>query len=148
MMLLIGFALLNGVLIATSRALNGRLAKQTNAFYSSWINHIVGFVVLTVAVLVLLGLPKNLSSVPVGLYFGGMIGALYVSLNSYVVPKLGITVATLLVIAGQMLMSLLLDIWLGKINWQWDVPLLLLIVGSVLLVYGFYQLLKSQSESS
>jgi transporter family-2 protein len=136
------FALTNGVLIALARALNGRLASQRDAFYASWINHLVGFAALSLLVMVTVGVPANLSSIPTVLYLGGMIGALYVSLNSYIVPKLGVTIATLLVIAGQLLMSVVLDIWLGKIGWQVSVEMGLLIGGCLLIVLGFYLMLK------
>ncbi|TCS44001.1 DMT family transporter [Reinekea marinisedimentorum] len=142
-MIFILFALLNGALIAIARALNGRLAVQKNALYASWINHLVGFVALT-GVLLLAGLPTGVADVPPLLFFGGAIGALYVSLNSYIVPKLGVTMATLLVIAGQMVMSLLLDLWLGKLPWVFNLPMLLLLTGCLLLVFGFYQLLRAR----
>lgn len=144
-MIFILLALLNGILIALARGLNGRLAAQRDAFYASWINHLVGFTALSVMVLVTMGgRPEGLASVPPWLYLGGMIGALYVSLNSYIVPKLGVTVATLLVIAGQMVMSIVLDLWLGKLPWVLNGPMLMLILGSALLVFGFYRLLKTR----
>lgn len=136
------FALTNGVLIALARALNGRLAGQRDAFYASWVNHIVGFSALSVAVLVTVGIPNNLAPIPSYLYLGGIIGALYVSLNSYIVPKLGVTVATLLVIAGQLVMSVLLDLWLGKIHWQLNGAMAVLLLGCLLIVFGFYLMLK------
>ncbi|GAL11448.1 hypothetical protein JCM19233_2438 [Vibrio astriarenae] len=43
------------------------------------------------------------------LYSGGLIGALYVAINSVVMTKLGSTNAIVLVIGGQMLFSVLLD---------------------------------------
>lgn len=136
------FALTNGVLIALARVLNGRLAVQRDAFYASWINHIVGFAALSLMVIITVGVPANLGTIPTYLYFGGIIGALYVSLNSYIVPKLGVTVATLFVIAGQLLMSVSLDVWLGKISWQISVEMGLLIGGCLLIVLGFYLMLK------
>ncbi|EAR11309.1 DMT family transporter [Reinekea blandensis] len=139
--MMIVFALLNGVFVALARALNGRLAAQKDALYASWINHLVGFAALS-CLLVLSGWPSGLTDVPPVLLFGGVIGALYVSLNSYIVPKLGVTIATLLVIAGQMVMSVLLDLWLGKLPWVLNLPMVLLIVGCGLLVFGFYRLLK------
>lgn len=142
-MIYIVLALLNGVLIAIARALNGRLAAQKDALYASWINHLVGFAALSL-LLILSGRPEGLTDVPPWLLLGGVIGALYVSLNSYIVPKLGVTVATLLVIAGQMVMSVILDIWLGKLPWVMNGPMLMLILGSALLVFGFYRLLKAR----
>lgn len=143
-MIFVLFALFNGVLIALARALNGRLAAQRDAFYASWINHIVGFIAMSLVLIFISGPPDGIADVPPLLYIGGAIGALYVSLNSYIVPKLGVTVATLLVIAGQMVMSVVLDLWLGKLPWLLNGPMLMLILGSILLIFGFYQLLRTR----
>lgn len=143
-MMFIVLALVNGLLISLARALNGRLAAQRNAFYASWINHLVGFSALTGLVLVWHGFPDGLVDVPPALYLGGVIGALYVSLNSYIVPKLGVTVATLLVIAGQIVMSIVFDLWLGKQLLLLNSSMLMLIAGTALLVFGFYRLLSTR----
>lgn len=136
-------ALLNGVLIALTRSLNGKLAVTHSAFYASWINHIVGFAALTLVTLTFVGRPTHMDTVPAVLYLGGIIGALYVTLNAYVVPHLGLTVATLCVIAGQMVTSVVIDAVLGDLAWQEFTPILALFLGCGLIVFGFYQLLKA-----
>ncbi|EBV1760592.1 EamA-like transporter family protein, partial [Salmonella enterica subsp. enterica serovar Newport] len=53
MMLLfyITIALTNGICIIFSRSINGRLSQSSNAFYASLVNHIAGFIFLSVVVL-------------------------------------------------------------------------------------------------
>lgn len=110
---LILIALINGACIGLSRSLNGQLSLGKGPFKASLYNHLVGFFILT---LMLLSLPNGLSN-PISnwsleswpLYLGGLIGALYVALNSYVLNKLGAMKAALLVISGQMVTGILLD---------------------------------------
>lgn len=138
MTLYIVMALLNGILIAVARLLNGRLATHRGAFYSSWVNHIGGFLFLSLLLLFSQGFYAPLSSIPWYLYFGGVIGGLYVGLNSFVTPRLGATLATLLVIAGQLILSVVVDIVLGNIRLSINWPSAQLVVGCLMLIAGFY----------
>lgn len=142
-MIYLFLALLNGILIGLARSLNGRIAASRNAIFASWVNHIVGFAALTLMTLFIIGPPMAVLTLPPYLFLGGAIGALYVTLNAYIVPKLGVTNATLLVIAGQMLMSIFLDVWLGKIVWHNLMAIGVLVLGCGLLLVGFYQLVKA-----
>lgn len=110
MLALILLALLNGAFIAVSRALNGRLSLSEGAFKASSWNHWVGFVGLSL-LLAFSGFPTgaDYTGVPAFAYLGGVIGALYVAINSHVLPRLGTLAATLLVISGQMLAGLVID---------------------------------------
>lgn len=101
-------ALLNGVLIGTSRAVNGQLSTRTGPFRASVWNHVVGFVFLTTVLLVLHTWP-NASDVPVAAYVGGVFGAFFVAVNSYVFPRLGAMNAAVLVISGQVLSAVAID---------------------------------------
>ncbi|MET0405689.1 MAG: DMT family transporter [Cystobacter sp.] len=110
MSLYILLALLNGVVIGTSRAINGRLSVESGPFKASLWNHGVGFLFLTLALLALGGwtfqpaLPP-----PPSAYLGGFFGALFVAVNSYVFPRLGAMNAVLMVISGQMITAVLMD---------------------------------------
>ena len=136
-------ALLNGLLIALARILNARLAVSRNAFFASWINHFVGFLFLSILIFGSVGFPAGLTTVPGYMLMGGVVGALYVTLNSFIVYKLGVTQAALFVITGQLITSLLLDLLLGNIHVTFGMPLLTLFVGMLLLVFGFYQSIRS-----
>ncbi len=110
MLTLVLLALFNGVCISLSRTVNGRLALERGAFRASLCNHIVGFLFLSLLLAAAGGLHGgSLGHAPWGAYLGGIIGALFVALNSYVLPRLGTLRAALLIISGQMLAGVVID---------------------------------------
>lgn len=110
MITLILLALFNGVCISISRAVNGRLALDRGAFSASLCNHIVGFLFLSLLLTMVGGFDgDSFGQAPWGAYLGGLIGALFVALNSYVLPRLGTLRAALLIISGQMLAGVVID---------------------------------------
>lgn len=134
MVVIILIALLNGGFIALSRTFNGALAKRSNALIASCCNHIVGFALLSVWLMCLDSeADKLLSQPPTYLYLGGMIGALFVALNSWALPSLGVMHCTLLVICGQMLTGVVLDALSGGIHWVSVIGVTLMLVGVVFL---------------
>lgn len=110
MITLVLLALFNGVCISISRAVNGRLALDRGAFSASLCNHIVGFLFLSLLLAMVGGFNGySFGQAPWGAYLGGLIGALFVALNSYVLPRLGTLRAALLIISGQMLAGVVID---------------------------------------
>lgn len=110
MLLFVLLALLNGVLIGTSRAINGHLGKKVGPLRTSLWNHAVGFIFLSL----LIGLfyRSDLAvgtGVPVNAWLGGVLGVIFVALNSHVIPRLGASKTTSLVVAAQMLASVAID---------------------------------------
>lgn len=101
--------LLNGFCITLSRVLNGQLSKCYGAFHSSFVNHSVGFLFLSLLFILVSEPLHELPNEP-SLYVGGVIGALYVAINSFVMVRLGSTDSIVLVIAGQMLLGLCIEI--------------------------------------
>lgn len=138
MSIFILIALFNGVCIVTSRTLNGKLAQNSSAFYSSLINHLIGFIFLTIFVLWIKDYHSiELSTIPLIAFAGGIIGALFVVINSYVLPLLGVMLTSFLAICGQMISSLVIDI-LGGIesnNLLFQIIGVLLIIGGVLIKF-------------
>lgn len=131
-------ALFNGVCIVTSRTLNGKLAQNSNAFYSSLINHLVGFIFLTIFVLWIKDYYSiELSTIPLIAFAGGIIGAFFVVINSYVLPLLGVMLTSVLAISGQMISSLVIDIFsgVGSNNLLLQIIGVLLIIGGVLIKF-------------
>ncbi len=103
-------ALLNGAVIGTSRAINGRLSVESGPFKASLWNHVIGFLFLTLALTALGGWKFDAAApVPTSAYLGGFFGALFVAVNSYVFPRLGAMNAVLLVISGQMITAVVMD---------------------------------------
>ncbi|MEI8056547.1 MAG: DMT family transporter [Actinomycetes bacterium] len=56
-----------------------------------------------------------------GLLVGGLLGAAVVVTNAYVVPRTGVLVFSLSLIAGQLLAALLIDLWQGALEGGWFV---------------------------
>lgn len=108
MIVYIALAFLNGAFISSSRAVNGQLSTAVGAFRASLWNHVVGFAFLT-AVLIALSGWKFGAHPPMAAYLGGVFGALFVAVSSYVFPRLGALNAGVLVIAGQMIAAVVID---------------------------------------
>lgn len=132
MTLYIFIALFNGVCIVMSRTLNGKLAQQRNAFYSALINHLIGFLFLTVIVLVLNQYQFNLTEIPLIAFVGGIIGAFFVVINSYILPLLGVMLTSVFVICGQMISSLVID----TVNGIQNQNAYLQLIGVALIIVG------------
>ena len=113
----LAFALFAGLLIAVQQALNGQVSATSGSpFVAALGNFIVGFAGLTIAVLAYQLLsPHEYGTLPSllnepWLYFGGLIGVLFIVVAASVVHTLGVLLFALLSVAGQMGGALLLDI--------------------------------------
>ena len=109
-------ALFNGMIIGINRAINGRLSMDIGPFKASFWNHLIGFVFLTLILLILNGMNisklaqwNTITTIPSFAFLGGFFGAFFVAVNSYVFSKIGAMKAALLVISGQMISSVLID---------------------------------------
>jgi transporter family-2 protein len=127
-------ASLNGVIVGTSRVVNGRLSTEVGPLKASLWNHVVGFLFLTATLLVVGGWSPGVDFAPPPVaYLGGFLGALFVAVNSYVFPRLGAMSAVLLVISGQMLSAVIVD----YVN-QDAAPTLVRWLGVCLVLIGIY----------
>ncbi len=125
-------AFFNGVVVGTSRATNGRLSSAVGPFKASLWNHVVGFLLLTV-IIFLASDWHFAASPPWPAYLGGVFGALFVAVNSYVFPRLGAMNAALLAISGQMITAVLVDF----LN-QGVTPTVVRCLGVVIVLLGVY----------
>ena len=107
-------ALLAGALVSLSRQINGRLALSTSAMESSFWNHIVGLAFITLAALAVGGLfAGDPQDAPWWAYLGGPIGVIFIAAGSWLIPRIGAAQTALLIIAGQMVSGVVLDVVLG-----------------------------------
>jgi transporter family-2 protein len=129
------FAIGAGLLIGLSRQINGRLSLSTSAMIASFWNHIVGFVFLTVIGLVFGGLySPDVVNAPWYAYMAGTLGVIFVASGSWLIAKIGAINTALLVIAGQMIGGIALDLLKGLPITYWASVLgIVLIMGGVLL---------------
>ena len=132
MTLFITYALAAGILVGLSRQLNGRLALSTSPLIASFFNHAVGFVFLTILGLILgnLLLP-GASSTPWWAYLGGPVGVIFVASGSWLIARIGAVNTALLVIGGQMVSGVALDLLRGAPLTLWASAL-----GVVLILAG------------
>ena len=108
----ITLACLAGILVGVSRQVNGRLSLSTSPLVSSFWNHIVGFVLLTAIGLVAGGLiPAGAADAPWHAYVGGPLGVVFVASGSWLIARIGATNTALLVIGGQMVSGVVLDLF-------------------------------------
>ncbi|MGH9897783.1 MAG: DMT family transporter [Pyrinomonadaceae bacterium] len=127
-------AMLNGVVIGVSRAINGRLSIEIGPFKASFWNHLVGFLFLTTVLIGMGSLTFSIPScAPAFTYLGGFFGALFVAVNSYVLPRIGAIKTVLLVISGQIVTGVLIDYQRGA-----AVSTLAQFLGVAIIILGVY----------
>ncbi|WP_322895478.1 MULTISPECIES: DMT family transporter [unclassified Yoonia] len=113
-MIFAALAILAGVLVSLSRQINGRLALSTSALESSFWNHFVGLVFITLAALVFGGLFAGApQDAPYWAYLGGPVGFVFIAAGSWLIPRIGAAQTALLIIAGQMISGVVIDIIMG-----------------------------------
>lgn len=135
MTLFITYAITAGILVGLSRQLNGRLALSTSPLIASLFNHAVGFVFLTILGLMLgnLLLP-GASETPWWAWLGGPVGVIFVASGSWLIARIGAVNTALLVIGGQMVSGVVLDLARGApiTLWASALGVVLILAGMVL----------------
>lgn len=105
-----------GAIVGIQRALNGQINEYSQqSFTTSLINFITGssFLVILLSVAVLMK-KEELVALPAGpwwIYTGGVIGVIYIAFTSTIVQHLGVLTFTLFSVGGQLVGSLLIDIY-------------------------------------
>jgi len=114
MTIFIAYAIAAGLLVGLSRQLNGRLSLSTSPLIASFFNHLIGFVFLTALGLALGNfLVPGAASTPWWAFFGGPIGVIFVASGSWLIARIGAVNTALLVIGGQMVSGVALDLARG-----------------------------------
>jgi transporter family-2 protein len=120
MTLAVLMALVAGVLVSVSRQINGRLALSTSALGASFWNHVVGFGFLVALGLVAGGLwPEGTAAAPWFAWIGGPVGVVFVAAGSWLIARIGAVNTALLVIGGQMVSGVAIDIWTAAPGDPW-----------------------------
>ena len=112
----VAFAVGAGALVGVQRALNGQINEFTEqSAATSYLNFIMGTSFLLV--LLIVGTIINgdelapLPSGPWWIYTGGVIGVIYIAFTSTIVQHLGVLTFTMFSVGGNLLGSLLIDIF-------------------------------------
>ncbi|KIL45381.1 DMT family transporter [Jeotgalibacillus soli] len=103
-------ALVGGVAVGIQAVVNGGLGKRIGVIEASFMSFLIGTVALFFIVIFFgKGNFLALSAVPKGQLIGGLLGAFYVFVMVMTVPKIGVTAAFFSIIAGQILISVIID---------------------------------------
>jgi transporter family-2 protein len=105
-------ALVSGAFLPIQAGLNNKMGKSLdNPIYASLISFIIG--AISVGVYILLTKQSvswsGLKTVPSYVWLAGLLGAFYVTVIILAFPKIGPALTFGLVVAGQMIISILLD---------------------------------------
>jgi transporter family-2 protein len=110
----------SGALLCAQSAINGRLGSQVGVLESSWLTFALGaLVVYLLAFFLETPHNQNLFSVPRWQVCGAFFGVVYVLVIVFAMPRVGTAAATVAVISGQLLMSLLID----NFGWLHNTPI-------------------------
>ena len=127
-----------GVLIAVQAATNASLIKHVESVpYSAVALFAAGFVALFIIAMASGSPPGRASwaAAPAWSYVGGVIVALYLLSITYLVPKIGVGPAIVLIVAGQILGATLID-GFGLFGVEMRLPSLQNLIGIGLIILG------------
>lgn len=138
-------AFLSGAFLPIQAGLNAKMGKALeNPVYGSAVSFLVGLIAISLYI-VATRQPvywQGLKTVPMYAYVGGVLGAFYVTAIILAFPKIGPALTFGLVVAGQMVLSVLLDHFGILVNqahpiYIWRIAGILLIVAGVVLIRKF-----------
>lgn len=143
----IALAAVAGALLPLQAVINAHLGASVNApILATFVNFAVGTVLLFLVLCALrLPLPAfgQLSAMPWWSWLGGFLGAFFVLTATLTVPKLGTAGLAAIVIAGQLMSSIILDHF-GVLNHQQPVSALRLL-GAAMLIAGAALILRPEA---
>lgn len=135
MTLFVLMALAGGVLVGISRQVNGRLSLSTSPLIASFWNHVVGLAALLALASAVGGLfPEGIGNAPWYAYIGGPIGVVFVASGSWLIARIGAVNTAILVIAGQMVSGVVLDLFrnTSPTLWASALGIVLILTGTAL----------------
>ncbi|MBW7875564.1 MAG: DMT family transporter [Candidatus Cloacimonetes bacterium] len=134
-------AALAGFFMPVQAAINSQLGQKIGGpILASAVSFFVGTICLFAFLLLSkVSMPTLtvLQSVPLKLYLGGVIGALFVAFITLLIPKLGAATMVAFVLGGQVTTSLILD-HLGLLGLPQHSLSMPRILGGVLIIVGIY----------
>jgi transporter family-2 protein len=142
-LVLVAFTILAGMLLPIQAALNTRLGRELGSpALGSFVSFVIGTV--GIALYVLLSRPtfagsEAVRTMPPHLWLGGLCGAIYVTVVILAAPRLGVATLTGLSVAGQMVVSAILDHWglmglpVNPVTPSRAIGIVLIVLGVVLL---------------
>ncbi|GAB7126146.1 DMT family transporter [Silvimonas sp. JCM 19000] len=115
--LMLLLVIVSGAVLCAQSAINGRLGAEVGVLESAWLTFALG-TLISFLLAFFLEPPHahTLFSVPRWQVGGAFFGVIYMLVIVFAMPRIGTAAATVAVISGQLLMSLLIDHfgWLGN----------------------------------
>ena len=141
MIIIILFAIASGMALSAQAAINGQLGAKVGVIESALLTFALGTVVT--ALLIFFFEPSynaTLLTVPKWQLSGALFGIVYMVVMVAAVPKVGVAIATVATILGQMIMSLVIDTqgWLGNTPIElsyWRVAAMVSIACALICIY-------------
>ena len=106
-------AFVTGAIIPLQLAFNAQLGQVTRSPYSAGL---IVFILGTFVFLILIAVDRTslpridqLTAAPITIWFGGILAAIYIFAIVTLTPRLGVGTITMLILAGQIFMALLID---------------------------------------
>ncbi len=127
-----------GAFLPVQAGLNARMGKAGgNAVYASMFSFAVGMVALVLYILLTRQSVSwsGVKAAPLSLWAGGLLGAFYVTIIVLAFPKLGPGLTFGLIVAGQMLISILLEHYNILVAQQQPISFMK-VLGVILIVAG------------
>lgn len=112
--------LLIGGLLIVIRTLNMLLGKEIGIYASNLVNHITGVLgsglLYFAALMMNLNRAESFGHIPWYAFTGGLLGCLFVILSNYSFSKTSVITSTILILTGQFLCSILIDLLVLKLQ--------------------------------
>lgn len=116
-LLMISLAIIGGALLSVQAAVNGQLGNKVGVFKSAFLTFSVGALITSLLIFYFEPVrPVSLMEVPKWQLLGAMCGVPYIVIMVLAVQRIGVAVATVAVIFGQLTMGMVIDSngWFGN----------------------------------
>lgn len=143
----VALAIVIGTLMPLQAALNAELTKfLKHPYLSAFISLSVGALILAIIVLFHggYGEVKRLGQIPLHLYLGGILGAIFVGSSLFFIPRMGATAMIAAFVTGQLIGSVIIDHY-GLLGLSPNPVTLTRIVGVILLFAGLFLVIRKNA---
>ncbi|MEC9281492.1 MAG: DMT family transporter [Bdellovibrionota bacterium] len=114
----LSLAFIAGLSLGVNRSILGKLGSESNPIQASVLNHLSGTIFLAVFIAVFFDFQfiNEFNKVPFLSFWGGAIGAVFIVITSFVIPRIGVLKTSIFFIGGQIVCGSLIDILMEKIS--------------------------------
>lgn len=127
LIIIILIGLMGGIAVGIQGPLSSMISQRMGVLESVFIVHLGGAIVALVPLLLLGSKFNQWRNLPWYVFGAGAFGLVVIFAMSYMIPRIGVAPALILLLAGQLLMGSVLDHfgWLGAVQRPFELPRLL-----------------------